>query len=181
MGESTFDISADLTELGRNNVAVVSSGVKSILDIRKTLEYLVSVEYRQGCSGKFVEVQVLYNEQLSSCPEEGIDTQFAAKCFSLSRLHVKYCGLKINIQRRNRNLLFGLFPVEVRQFLTERRSTYLILDVYLLAPKRGVICVKNFITFLHSIMYFLIFQLQFLLIYRYVSICNVNYFLNLNN
>ncbi|KAH1023723.1 hypothetical protein HUJ05_003329 [Dendroctonus ponderosae] len=36
----TFDISADLTELGRCNVAVVSSGVKSILDIAKTLEYL---------------------------------------------------------------------------------------------------------------------------------------------
>lgn len=38
----TFDISADLTELGRCPVAVVSSGVKSILDIAKTLEYLVS-------------------------------------------------------------------------------------------------------------------------------------------
>lgn len=38
----TFDISADLTELGRSNVAVVSSGIKSILDIPKTLEYLVS-------------------------------------------------------------------------------------------------------------------------------------------
>ncbi|XP_018564325.1 pseudouridine-metabolizing bifunctional protein C1861.05 [Anoplophora glabripennis] len=36
----TLDISADLTELGRSGVAVVSSGVKSILDIPKTLEYL---------------------------------------------------------------------------------------------------------------------------------------------
>lgn len=41
-GEKTMDISADLTELGRNPVAVVSSGIKSILDIEKTLEYLVS-------------------------------------------------------------------------------------------------------------------------------------------
>lgn len=40
-GEATFDISADLNELGRSNVAVVSSGIKSILDIPKTLEYLV--------------------------------------------------------------------------------------------------------------------------------------------
>jgi len=40
-----MDVSADLTELGRNPVAVVSSGVKSILDIERTLEYLVS--YRQ--------------------------------------------------------------------------------------------------------------------------------------
>ncbi|GLG96172.1 CLUMA_CG012023, isoform A [Gryllus bimaculatus] len=39
-GESTFDISADLTELGRTPVAVVSSGVKAILDIPRTLEFL---------------------------------------------------------------------------------------------------------------------------------------------
>jgi pseudouridylate synthase len=38
--EETFDISADLTELGRTEVAVVCAGVKSILDIPKTLEYL---------------------------------------------------------------------------------------------------------------------------------------------
>ncbi|XP_046392304.1 pseudouridine-5'-phosphate glycosidase-like isoform X2 [Ischnura elegans] len=37
---STMDISADLTELGRTPVAVISSGVKSILDVGKTLEYL---------------------------------------------------------------------------------------------------------------------------------------------
>lgn len=35
-----MDVSADLTELGRSAVAVVSSGVKSILDIGRTLEYL---------------------------------------------------------------------------------------------------------------------------------------------
>ncbi|XP_076281429.1 uncharacterized protein LOC143209541 [Lasioglossum baleicum] len=38
--ESTLDISTDLLELGRTPVAVVCSGVKSILDIEKTLEYL---------------------------------------------------------------------------------------------------------------------------------------------
>ncbi|OXB69350.1 hypothetical protein ASZ78_015750, partial [Callipepla squamata] len=35
-----LDVSADLTELGRTPVAVVSAGVKSILDIGRTLEYL---------------------------------------------------------------------------------------------------------------------------------------------
>lgn len=35
-----MDISADLMELGRSRLAVVSSGVKSILDIGRTLEYL---------------------------------------------------------------------------------------------------------------------------------------------
>lgn len=39
-GESSMDISADLTELGRTSVAVVSSGCKSFLDIPRTLEYL---------------------------------------------------------------------------------------------------------------------------------------------
>ncbi|KAN0034641.1 hypothetical protein ACTFIV_001172 [Dictyostelium citrinum] len=38
--ETSLDISADLTELGKNGVMVVSAGVKSILDIQKTLEYL---------------------------------------------------------------------------------------------------------------------------------------------
>lgn len=38
--EYTFDISADLSELGRTPVTVVCAGVKSILDIPKTLEYL---------------------------------------------------------------------------------------------------------------------------------------------
>lgn len=39
-GENTLDISSDLTELGRTPICVVSAGVKSILDIPKTLEYL---------------------------------------------------------------------------------------------------------------------------------------------
>lgn len=38
--QNTFDISADLTELAQTNIAVVSAGVKSILDIGLTLEYL---------------------------------------------------------------------------------------------------------------------------------------------
>ena len=35
-----LDISADLIELGRTAVAVVCAGIKSILDIGRTLEYL---------------------------------------------------------------------------------------------------------------------------------------------
>lgn len=38
-----LDISADLTELGRTPIAVVSAGVKSILDIGRTLEFLVRI------------------------------------------------------------------------------------------------------------------------------------------
>ncbi len=39
-GNVTFDISADLQELAHTSVAVVCAGVKSILDIALTLEYL---------------------------------------------------------------------------------------------------------------------------------------------
>lgn len=38
--ETSMDISADLEELGRTNVAVVCAGAKSILDIGLTMEYL---------------------------------------------------------------------------------------------------------------------------------------------
>lgn len=38
--EETLDISADLEELARTDVAVVCAGVKSVLDIGRTLEYL---------------------------------------------------------------------------------------------------------------------------------------------
>jgi pseudouridylate synthase len=38
--ETSFDISADLTEMARTSVAVISAGVKSILDIGLTLEFL---------------------------------------------------------------------------------------------------------------------------------------------
>lgn len=38
--ESSMDVSADLNELGRTPVTVVSAGVKSILDVGRTLEYL---------------------------------------------------------------------------------------------------------------------------------------------
>jgi len=38
--DETMDISADLIELSKTNVAVICAGVKSILDIPKTLEFL---------------------------------------------------------------------------------------------------------------------------------------------
>ncbi|KAH0595673.1 hypothetical protein MHUMG1_06850 [Metarhizium humberi] len=45
-GQNSMDISADLTELGRTRVAVISSGCKGFLDIPRTLEYLET----QGCA-----------------------------------------------------------------------------------------------------------------------------------
>lgn len=43
-GAKTFDVSADLTELSKTNLAVVSAGAKSILDLGLTLERLDTLE-----------------------------------------------------------------------------------------------------------------------------------------
>ncbi|KAJ5150873.1 Pseudouridine-5'-phosphate glycosidase [Penicillium canariense] len=51
-GENSMDISADLTELGRTPVTVISSGSKSFLDIPRTLEYL---ETEGVCVGTFAD------------------------------------------------------------------------------------------------------------------------------
>ncbi|KAJ9488064.1 hypothetical protein VN97_g5247 [Penicillium thymicola] len=51
-GENSMDISADLTELGRTPVTVISSGCKSFLDISRTLEYL---ETEGVCVGTFAD------------------------------------------------------------------------------------------------------------------------------
>lgn len=63
--EYNFDISADLNELGSSNVAVICSGVKSILDIPKTLEYLVGTF--QYASEVFLFIQFLGNSGSASC------------------------------------------------------------------------------------------------------------------
>ncbi|KAI5466127.1 Indigoidine synthase A like protein-domain-containing protein [Mariannaea sp. PMI_226] len=56
-GENTMDVSADLTELGRTRVAVISSGCKGFLDIPRTLEFLETQgayvsTFADGRSGK---------------------------------------------------------------------------------------------------------------------------------
>lgn len=65
--EQTMDISADLTELGRTPVAVISSGCKSFLDIPKTLEYLETqgvavATFADGRSGK-VDFPAFYTRE----------------------------------------------------------------------------------------------------------------------
>lgn len=39
-GQNTMDVSADLVEMGRSSVTVISSGIKSILDIPRSMEVL---------------------------------------------------------------------------------------------------------------------------------------------
>ncbi|KAJ5739873.1 hypothetical protein N7533_012657 [Penicillium manginii] len=58
-GENTMDVSADLTELGRTPVTVISSGCKSFLDIPRTLEYL---ETEGVCVAECEAPRVIQNE-----------------------------------------------------------------------------------------------------------------------
>lgn len=51
-GQVLMPFSADLTELGRTPVTVISSGCKSFLDIPRTLEYL---ETEGVCVGTFAD------------------------------------------------------------------------------------------------------------------------------
>jgi pseudouridine-5'-phosphate glycosidase len=49
--EHTFDVSADLTELARTDVAVVAAGPKALLDLPKTLEVLETLGVPIVCCG----------------------------------------------------------------------------------------------------------------------------------
>lgn len=60
-GENTLDISADLNELGRNSIMTVCSGVKSILDIEKTLEYLETEGVCVASYGSSVNFPAFYS------------------------------------------------------------------------------------------------------------------------
>ncbi|CAO3651887.1 unnamed protein product [Mucor hiemalis] len=68
--EQSFDISADLTELGRTSVAVVCAGVKSILDIPKTLEVLETQGVTVTTYGKDNKFPAFYT------PESGYNSPF---------------------------------------------------------------------------------------------------------
>lgn len=65
----TMDISADLTEMGQTNVAIIAAGVKSILDIGLTLEYMETlgipvVTYGQDAFPSFYSSKSGFNSPL---------------------------------------------------------------------------------------------------------------------
>ena len=82
--QQTMDISADLTEMSNTNVAIVSAGVKSILDIGLTLEYLETlgvpvITYSQKEFPSFYSRESGYTSPLSSDSEEEIAGILKAK------------------------------------------------------------------------------------------------------
>lgn len=74
-GHRTFDVSADLTELGKTPVAVVCAGPKSILDVALTMEYLetqgVFVGTLNDDGRKNVQVPGFY------CRESGVKSPYS--------------------------------------------------------------------------------------------------------
>nr|XP_014286151.1 uncharacterized protein LOC106687020 isoform X2 [Halyomorpha halys] len=60
--ENTLDISADLNELGKNCILTVCSGVKSILDIERTLEYLETQGVCVVCYGGSLTFPAFYSK-----------------------------------------------------------------------------------------------------------------------
>jgi pseudouridine-5'-phosphate glycosidase len=82
--QQTMDISADLTEMSNTNFAIVSAGVKSILDIGLTLEYLETlgvpvVTYSQKEFPSFYSSESGYSSPLSSDSAEEIAAMLKAK------------------------------------------------------------------------------------------------------
>jgi pseudouridine-5'-phosphate glycosidase len=59
-----MDVSADLEELGRTPVAVVSSGAKAILDLPRTMEYLETQGVTVTTLGEAgVEIPAFYSRE----------------------------------------------------------------------------------------------------------------------
>jgi len=82
--EITMDISADLEELAKTNVAVVCAGAKSILDLPKTLEYLETkgvlvVGYKTNKLPAFYTSSSPYNVDLRMDKPEEIAALLNAK------------------------------------------------------------------------------------------------------
>ena len=82
--ENTMDISADLTEMAQTDVAIVSAGVKSILDIRRTLEYLETrgipvVTYGSDAFPSFYSRESGYPSPLRMDTVEAIAQMLSAK------------------------------------------------------------------------------------------------------
>lgn len=85
-GEQTMDVSADLTELGRNNIAVISAGVKSILDIPRTLEYLETQGVLVSVFGDTKDFPAFYSRQSgSTAPYNVINSKQAAELIQSSQ------------------------------------------------------------------------------------------------
>uniref|UniRef100_M3XK43 Zgc:136858 n=2 Tax=Latimeria chalumnae TaxID=7897 RepID=M3XK43_LATCH len=85
-GETSMDVSADLTELGRTPIAVVSAGVKSVLDIGRTLEYLETQGVCVATFGECNEFPAFFTPKSGHQSPYHVKTEEEAACLIASML-----------------------------------------------------------------------------------------------
>ncbi|KAL0722892.1 hypothetical protein Bca4012_037491 [Brassica carinata] len=95
----SMDISSDLTALGRTPIAVISAGVKSILDIPKTLEYLETQQVYVAAY-KSDEFPAFFTEKSGCKAPSRVDSP--EDC---ARVIGKYANMKLN---RQAGILFAV-------------------------------------------------------------------------
>ena len=84
-GETSMDVSADLTEMSQTPVVVVSAGIKSILDIAKTLEVLETLSV-PVCGWQTDEFPAFFSPTSGvSCPARVNAAHDVAKIYWASR------------------------------------------------------------------------------------------------
>jgi pseudouridine-5'-phosphate glycosidase/pseudouridine kinase len=126
--EQTMDVSADLTELGRTPIAVVSAGCKSFLDIPRTVEYLETqgvavATFADGRTGK-IEFPAFYSRE-SGVPSPMV-VQDAAEAANMIHAHYSL-GLKsgmlfANPIPREVEIPFERMEIAIKQAITEATS-----------------------------------------------------------
>ena len=90
-GEISMDISSDLRELGRTPIMVVSSGIKSILDIGRTLEYLETEGVTVATLGKSKTFPAFFAQS-----SEFLSPQNVADAKEAARLLLVHSELNMN-------------------------------------------------------------------------------------
>jgi pseudouridine-5'-phosphate glycosidase len=121
--QQTMDISADLTEMSNTNVAIVSAGVKSILDIGLTLEYLETlgvpvITFSQKEFPSFYSRESGYTSPLSSDSEKEIASILKAKW----DLQINGSVLIANPVPKEMEIPFYEIESKIQQALNEAKS-----------------------------------------------------------
>ncbi|KAJ0181204.1 hypothetical protein K1T71_003289 [Dendrolimus kikuchii] len=97
-GETTLDVSADLNELGRSKTLVVCSGVKSILDIGRTLEYLETQGVCVCTFGETDDFPAFYTSKSGfKAPYRVSDAQQAAKILYVAHAYQLASGIVVAV------------------------------------------------------------------------------------
>lgn len=126
-GENTLDISADLQEMGRTPIAVVSSGVKSILDIPRTLEYLETQGVYVATFGETNNFPAFYTR------ESGHKSPYHVSCAREAAVVIKANG-DLGLQS---GMLFAV-PVPEEFAMDAEVMEHVVNEALALAEKRGV-------------------------------------------